>query len=337
MQLFVHTFNLELKHTFKITHESRDSQPTLIVELRDGAFVGYGEATATRYYGLDVFEMKKTLLDLKDLIEATPLDTPEAFWATMAPHLEGHTFEQCALDVAAHDLYAKKQGKPLYRLWGLQLKDLPISNYTLGMASVEETVRKIKEMPWPLYKIKLGGDNDLNTVRALRKHTDAVFRVDANTGWTADQTIRLAPAFKELGVEFIEQPLPVEALEQMKVVRKESVLPIVADESCQVESDISKCAGYFHVVNIKLMKCGGLTPARRMIAQARSLGLKVMVGCMTESSIGISAIGHLLPLLDYVDMDGALLLKEDIAAGVEVLPDGYRFPNRNGTGAVLKV
>ena len=335
MQLILHTYNLELKHTFKITHESRDSQPTLIVELRHNGFTGLGEATATRYYGLDVNQMKKKLASLRQIIEGTTFDTPEKFWEEMAPHLKGHTFEQCALDVAAHDLFAKIQQKPLYQVWGLKLENLPISNYTLGMASIEESISKMKEMPWPLYKIKLGGDNDLATIRALRAHTTANFRVDANTGWSAQQTIELAPQLQELGVEFIEQPMPVAAWEQMKEVYQKSSLPLVADESCQVESDIERCAGHFHVVNIKLMKCGGLTPARRMIANAKMLGLKVMVGCMTESSVGISAIGHLLPLLDYVDMDGAILLKQDIANGVQVLRDGYRFPDRNGTGAEL--
>ncbi len=336
MQLILHTFNLELRHTFKITHESRDSQPTLIIELRHKGHVGYGEATATKYYGLDVMQMKEKVQSLKQIIEETPFDTPEQFWTDMAPHLKGHTFEQCALDVAAHDLYAKIAGKPLYKVWGLQLKNLPITNYTLGMASINESISKMEEMPWPLYKIKLGGKNDLETIKALRLHTTATFRVDANTGWNAEQTIKLAPQLKKLGVEFIEQPMPAAAWDQMKEVYKKSALPIVADESCQIETDIKKCAEYFHVVNIKLMKCGGLTPARRMIHEAKSLGLKVMVGCMTESSIGISAIAHLLPLLDYVDMDGALLLKYDIATGVEVRRDGYRFPDRNGTGAELK-
>lgn len=335
MQLILHTFRLALRHTFKITHEARNFQPTLIVELRDGFHTGFGEATATKYYGLNIDEMKAKLLSLKEIIERSHFETPEKFWTEMSPHLEGHTFEQCALDVAAHDLYAKKLEKPLYQTWGLQLNDLPISNYTLGMASIQDTIKKMEEMPWPLYKIKLGGKQDLRTIQSLRKHTDATFRVDANTGWSAEQTIELAPKLKALDVAFIEQPLPVDEWDKMKEVYKKSCLPIVADESCQTEMDIEKCVGHFHVVNIKLMKCGGLTPARRMIANAKDLGLKVMVGCMTESSVGISAIGHLLPLLDYVDMDGALLLKEDIARGVEVLKDGYRFPKRNGTGAEL--
>jgi L-alanine-DL-glutamate epimerase-like enolase superfamily enzyme len=181
----------------------------------------------------------------------------------------------------------------------------------------------------------LGTDHDLEIIRALRTVTDSPFRVDANTGWTAEQCIELAPQLKELGVEFIEQPLPADAWDAQKQVFAESALPIMADESCQTEADVDRCAGHFHGINIKLVKCGGLTPARRMIQRARELDLKVMVGCMTESSVGISAIAHLLPLLDYVDMDGALLLSKDIATGVRIEQGKVYYAQAPGTGAAL--
>jgi L-alanine-DL-glutamate epimerase-like enolase superfamily enzyme len=169
----------------------------------------------------------------------------------------------------------------------------------------------------------------------LRCHTDAVFRIDANTAWSADQTIAFAPELKSLGVEFIEQPLKRDDWDGMKRVMNESVLPVIADESCQTEADVERCADHFHGINIKLTKAGGLTPARRMIARARELGLKVMVGCMNESSIGISAIGQLLPLLDYVDMDGAVLIAQDIATGVHLVEGRAVFPDENGLGVRL--
>jgi len=175
----------------------------------------------------------------------------------------------------------------------------------------------------------------LEIVRQLRRHTDAVFRVDANCGWTADETIRNASALRDLNVEFIEQPLPADALDQMPRVCAGSALPIIADESCGVPEDVQRCCGCFHGVNVKLVKCGGLSPARRMIAQARQLGLKVMVGCMTESTVGISAIAQLTPLLDYVDMDGALLLAEDIASGVRIERGRVILPDENGCGVRL--
>ena len=173
-------------------------------------------------------------------------------------------------------------------------------------------------------------------VTELRKHTDAVFRVDANCAWTARETLENAPALKELGVEFIEQPLAADNWKGMEEVVHRSVLPVIADESCITEADVARCALHFNGINIKLTKCGGLTPARRMIRQARELGLSVMVGCMTESSVGISAIAQLLPQLDYVDMDGAMLLKKDIATGVRITDDAMVvFPDLGGSGVRL--
>lgn len=335
MKLVLHPYNLELEHTFTITHESRNFQPGIIVELQKDGKSGFGEASATSYYGVELDNMIAILEDLRPIIESAKWETPEDFWAMMHPHLTEAPFVQCALDIAAHDLFGKLQGKPLYEIWGLKAENLPISNYTIGRDTIEKMVEKMKEKPWPIYKIKLGTDHDLDIIRALRQETDAVFRVDANTGWTAQQTIDNAPILKELGVEFIEQPIKAGAWDEQKKAFENSVLPLMADESCQVEEDVAKCAGYFHGINVKLVKCGGLTPALRMLRQAKKLGLKTMVGCMTESSVGISAIAHLLPLLDYVDMDGALLLKKDIATGVEVTTTGVVFAKGGGTGAQL--
>jgi len=164
----------------------------------------------------------------------------------------------------------------------------------------------VQTAPAPAPPAAPNATDDLKIVRELRKHTTALFRVDANCGWTAEQTIEFAPALKELGVEFIEQPLPPEDVDGARRAFAKSALPLIADESCIVEADVDRCAGAFHGINIKLTKCGGLAPARRMAARARALGLQLMVGCMTESSVGISAIAQLLPLLDYVDMDGAV-------------------------------
>ncbi|GHA38484.1 dipeptide epimerase [Salinimicrobium marinum] len=335
MKLKTYSFDLELKDTFRISHISRDLQPTLIVELSDGEFTGYGEAAATSYYGVTVEGMSEDIKSIAHIIEANIHKTPEELWEITNPYFKGKSFAQCALDIAMHDLHGKRNGLPLYKLWGLELKNLPLSNYTIGIDSVEKMVQKMQQFPWPLYKIKLGTDEDVEIVKELRKHSDAVFRVDANCAWTAEETIENSKLLKDLNVEFLEQPLPKDDKEGMKRVYNESVLPVIADESCITETDVKKCSGLFHGVNIKLTKCGGLTPARRMIAEARQLGMKVMVGCMTESTVGISAIGHLLPLLDYVDMDGGMLIKNDIADGVKVYDEKTHFPERNGTGAKL--
>ena len=227
-------------------------------------------------------------------------------------------------------------GKPLYAIWGTDNSKYPITNYTIGIDSIEKMVEKLKEKPWPVYKIKLGTQDDVAIVRELRKHTDSIFRIDANCAWTAQEALDNAPALKELGVEFLEQPLRADDWEGLARLKAESVLPVIADESCIVESDVEKCAPFVHGINIKLTKCGGLTPARRMIAKGKELGLKIMVGCMTESTVGISAIAQLTPQLDYVDMDGAMLLRHDIAKGIEILEDGRLvFPKLPGSGIEL--
>ncbi len=335
MKLTLHRFELPLKHTFTISYDSRDTQQTLIVELADGPHRGYGEATSNPYYGATIEEMSGLLESVRDRIEDYRYGTPEELWEELNPLLRENPFAQCALDMATHDLHGRQKGQPLYQLWGLNTDRVPLTNYTIGIDTVEKMVLKLKEMPWPLYKIKLGTPDDVAIVRELRRHTDATFRVDANCAWTASETITNAIALKELGVEFIEQPLKAGDWEGMKEVYRRSVLPLVADESCVEEGDVARCADHFHGINIKLVKCGGLTPARRMIAAARELGMKVMVGCMTESTVGISAIAQLLPLLDYVDMDGALLLREDIATGVTIDYGRVHFPDAPGTGAAL--
>jgi len=336
MQLFFHPFDLELKHTFTIAHDSRDVQPTLIVELRDGNFRGFGEATSNPYYGVTIEKMIASLENVRGIVEADELSSPEALWAKVNPFLANDSFAQCALDEAANDLFAKKRGQKLYQNWGLSIDHNPLTNFTIGIDTVEKMVSKMQELPWPIYKIKLGTADDLAIVKALRAHTSAMFRVDANCAWTADQTIRFSGELKKLGVEFIEQPLTADDVEGMRRVFAESALPVIADESCIVERDVVKCHGLFHGVNIKLTKCGGLTSAKRMITEAKSLGMKTMVGCMTESSVGISAIGHLLPLLDYVDMDGSLLIKNDPASGVTFDFGRVMYADQNGTGAFLK-
>ncbi|MDZ7615820.1 MAG: enolase C-terminal domain-like protein, partial [Patescibacteria group bacterium] len=211
------------------------------------------------------------------------------------------------------------------------------TDYTIGIDTIDMMVRKLREFTgWPIYKIKLGTDQDLRIVQALREHTDAIFRIDANCAWTVAQTLAYAPELKRLGVELIEQPLPPDDWRGMAQVRKDSPLPIIADESCRSETDVERCASVFHGINIKLIKCGGLTPARRMICRARELGLKAMVGCFTESSVGISAAAQLLPLLDYADLDGAMLLAEDAASGVCFKCGRAVYPDTPGCGITLR-
>jgi L-alanine-DL-glutamate epimerase-like enolase superfamily enzyme len=297
---------------------------------------GYGEGASSHAYAFTAESMRAALEAARPQIESERVDDPAKFWERLLPVLRHNRFALCALDEAAHDLWGKQRGAPVWKLWGLELSNLPLSDYTIGIDPIEKMVAKMKEFDgWPIYKIKLGTDNDLEIVRALRQHTDAIFRIDANTAWTAEQTIAFAPELKALGVEFLEQPLKADDWDGMRRVFRECALPVIADESCLIEEDVPRCVGFFHGINIKLTKAGGLTPARRMIARARELGLKVMVGCMSESSVGISAIGQLLPLLDYVDMDGAVLIAKDIASGVHLKRGRAIFPDENGNGVRL--
>ena len=335
MRINLHSYNLELKHTFTISRESHDFQPSLIVELTDGNLKGFGEATSNPYYNITVENMKAIIQKNAPFIESLSEEKPADFWEKLKPLFTENMFALCALDIAFSDLNARKQGKKLYEVWGLNINKNPMTDYTIGIDSVEKMVAKMKELPWPIYKIKLGTKNDIEIVTELRKHSDAIFRIDANCGWTVDEAIENSYKLKELGVEFLEQPLKANDIEGAEKLYENSALPIIADESCIIESDVEKCAGLFHGVNVKLTKCGGLTPGKRMLEKAKSLGMKTMVGCMTESTIGISAIAHLLPLLDYVDMDGGLLLKKDIAKGITITNGVISYADKNGIGASL--
>jgi L-alanine-DL-glutamate epimerase-like enolase superfamily enzyme len=192
------------------------------------------------------------------------------------------------------------------------------------------------EPHWPIYKIKLGTKKDIAIVSELRKHTDAIFRVDANCGWSANETIANSLELKSFNVEFIEQPLPITAArEEKRRVFEKSAIPVLADEDCQVIDDVVACHELYHGINVKLCKCGGLSPALTMLHKARELGMKTMVGCMIESSIGISGAAQLLPLLDFADLDGASLLSHDPAAGVKIVNGKIEKPHLPGTGASL--
>ncbi|WP_194775038.1 dipeptide epimerase [Pararhodonellum marinum] len=335
MKLQILVKELPLKHTFTIAHQSRDTQETLIVRLEENGLEGLGESTTNPFYDMTVENMQACLEEAREIVEQGGWETPEALWKQTNTIFSKNPFAQCALDMAAWDLFTKKRGKKLYEYLGLKTEDIPTTNFTIGIDTVENMVKKMKEVHWPIYKIKLGTAYDLEIIKELRKHTDAVFRIDANCAWSAEEAIHNSEEMVKLNVEFMEQPLGKDDFEGMREVYRYSKLPLIADESCIVESDVKKCHGFFHGINVKLVKAGGITPGLLMLHEAKSLGMKTMVGCMTESSIGITAIAHIAPLLDYVDMDGAMLLAKDIAKGVLITTDQVVFPAGNGIGAVL--
>lgn len=325
-------FNLRFRYPFTISKGTKTHQPSLVVELENRGVKGYGEAPAIAYYNIPVEKMIEDLERKKPFIEKFAMTDPERYWHYLHHLIPDNQFLVCALDMAAWDLYGKLLRKPVYELMGLDITKGPLTDYTIGIDTIPGMVEKIKEKPWPIYKIKVGVPGDIEMIEEIRKHTDAILRVDANAGWTLDQALEKIPILAKLGVELVEQPLAKDDWEGMKVLFEQSPLPLLADESCVKEEDVEKCHGHFHGINIKLTKCSGITPARRMITAARNLGMKVMIGCMNESTIGSAAIAHLSPLLDYIDMDGPLLLAEDIATGLNYDFGKYSLSGNPGLG-----
>jgi len=332
MQVRYYSYNLKFRHPFTISKGTKTHQPTLIVELEHFGIKGYGEAPAIAYYNIPVEKMIEDIERKKTFIEKFAFTEPDRYWHYLHHLLPQNHFLVCALDIAAWDIYGKFHNKKLYELWKGDTTKNPITDYTIGIDSIDKMIAKLKEKPWPIYKIKVGTADDIAIVKALRENTNSILRVDANAAWNVETALQIIPQLKDLGVEFVEQPLAKDDWEGMKILYKESSLPLFADEACVYEADVEKCKAHFHGINIKLTKCSGITPALRMIKRARELDMKVMVGCMNESTIGSAAIAHLLPFIDYVDMDGPLLLEEDVATGIQYDNGKILYSNQPGLG-----
>lgn len=310
---------LPFEYPFTISKGTKTHQHTFIVELNFRGIIGYGEAPAIAYYGITTDQMVTDLESKRKFIQSFSLTDPKRFWHFLHHLFPNNPFLVCALDMAGWDIYGKLRRKPLYELWNLNLANAPKTDYTIGIDSLEKMLEKINAHPAPIYKIKVGTSEDLEKLKAIRQHTNAIIRVDANAGWTLDQAMQIVPVLEKLNIELIEQPLAKEDFEGTKMLRATTSIPIFADESCVGERDVEKCAGYFSGINIKLTKCSGITPAMEMIKKARSLNLQVMLGCMNESSIGTAPLAHLAPLVDFLDADGPLLLTENLGAGIDFI------------------
>lgn len=335
LQLKYQSFNLEFQYPFTIAKGTKNYQPTLIVSLGLGPFTGYGEAPAIHYYDVTIEKMQDILEAKKQMISRYALTEPQRFWHFLEHLLPEENFLIAALDMAGWDLFAQLRRQPLYRILGLNKDNAPLTDYTIGIDTPEKTVEKLKAHPAPFYKIKIRKADDLDLIITLRKATDKPFRVDANESLSFEEARRLIPEMKKLGVELLEQPLAKNEWEAMEALKSGSSLNLFADESCVEETDVERCARAFHGINIKLTKCGGITPALRMIPDARKRGLKIMLGCMNESSVGTAAVAHLLPLAQYADVDGPMLLKEDLAGGLSVENGNIRIPDAPGLGIVF--
>jgi L-alanine-DL-glutamate epimerase-like enolase superfamily enzyme len=316
---------------------TKTHQPALVVALELGPFMGFGEAPAIMYYNVSVDAMVEVVEKKKTQIEKFALTDPARYWHYLHHLLPNDPFLVAALDMAAWDLFGKMRKQPLYKLWGTEWTHCPPTDYTLGIDAPETMLEKMKANPWPIYKVKLGTSEDIEIIQLLRNHTNAAIRVDANAGWTTEEALEKLPLLHELGVELVEQPLAKDNWEGMKQLKEVSPIPLFADESCVFESDVARCAGHYHGINIKLTKCSGPTPALRMIEEAKKLGMQVMMGSMNENIIGSAAIAHFLPQLDFVDMDGPLLQTMVHGTGLDYLPDGHiQLSNTPGLGIQVK-
>lgn len=332
MKISYKAINLPFKYPFTISKGTKTHQPSLLVAIDFFGTKGYGEAPAITYYNISVEKMIADLEAKKNSIEKFSFTQPERFWHFLHHLIPDNPFLVCALDIAGWDLYGKLQKKSLHTLWNADTSQSPFTDYTIGIDSIEKMIGKMKEKPWPIYKIKLGTDSDIEIITELRKHTSSVFRIDANAAWTKDEALEKINIFRNLNVEFIEQPLAKDDFDGMKFLYEHSPLPLIADESCVFEKDVEKCYQHFHGINIKLTKCSGITPALRMIEHARKSGMKLMIGSMNESTVGTAAIAQMMPLVDYADADGPLLLATDVATGISYDYGKIIYSNAAGTG-----
>jgi L-Ala-D/L-Glu epimerase len=336
MKLSHQTIELSPTHPFVIARGGYSHHRNVIVRLTDDdGLEGYGEAAPNRYYGESVSTVIAALGQFKPVVERADPFSLESIEADLNRVLRGNASAKSAVSSALHDLVGKRLGLPVFRLWGLDAATTPQSSFTIAIAENHELERRVAEASeYPILKIKLGTDRDTEIVRIIRSAApEKRLRVDANAAWTAKHAVRMSDFLAEQGVEMLEQPVAPNDIEGLRFVRKRSKLPVFADESCLVATDVAKLAGAVDGINIKLAKCGSLREALRMVHAARALDMQVMAGCMIESSLGISAIAQISPLLDYADFDGAALLSNDPFRGASIAGGAIRLSDEPGLGA----
>jgi L-Ala-D/L-Glu epimerase len=327
-------YDLQLKHTFRTSRSSSDVTKVVIAEFEYEGIVGYGEASPIKRYQENVETVSAFLqkIDLSRFQSPLLLEDILVYVDSIA---YGNASAKCAVDIALHDWVGKKLNVPLHQLWGLNSGKNPKSSFTIAIDTKEVIEQKVKEAEeLPILKVKLGTENDKEIIETIRKITDKKLYVDANEGWK-DKHLALERIkwLKEQNVEFVEQPMPASQLDDLKWLRAKSDLPLIADESVHRSEDIPKLVEAFDGINIKLMKCTGLREAMRMIHTAKALNMKVMMGCMIETAVGISAAAQLAPLLDYADLDGNVLISNDPFDGVRNVRGELKLLNRPGIGA----
>lgn len=337
MKLTFKPYTLELKHVFTIATSSRSTTPAMLTEIQYDGVVGYGEASMPPYLGEsqdtaqkflskvdlsqfnDPFEMEK-ILDYVDSIE------------------DGNPAAKASVDIALHDLVGKLMGQPWYKIWGYDKANTPSTSYTIGIAEPDVVKEKVREAaPYNVLKVKLSKEHDKDMINTIREVTDKPLTVDVNQGWEDKQyALDMCEWLADKNVQFVEQPMPKANLDDIAWLTERSPLPIMADESIQRIPDVVKAYGVYSGVNIKLMKCTGMREAHKMANLARSMDMKVMMGCMTETSCAISAAAQISPVIDWADLDGNLLISNDPFDGVKVKDGKLVLPERPGIGVVKK-
>jgi L-alanine-DL-glutamate epimerase-like enolase superfamily enzyme len=330
-------YDLQLKHTFRIARNARDFVPTVILILEHDGIIAYGEASPNVRYGEDV----ETLNAFFSKINLDNFDSPFAIDELLQyvnSIATGNNSAKCAVDIALHDWVGKKLNIPLWKMWGLNPANAPLSSFTIAIDTKEIVQQKVREaVDFPILKIKVGLENDREMIEAIREITDKPLYVDANEGWkTREKALESVKWLKDKNVTFIEQPMPAAQFEDTKWLRDHSEIPLIADESVLHLEDVPKLSEAFDGINIKLTKAAGLREATRMIHTAKALKMKVMLGCMIETAVAISAAAQLSPLLDYCDLDGNVLISNDPFEGCRNIKGRLELTETSGLGVSPK-
>nr|WP_321408215.1 dipeptide epimerase [uncultured Carboxylicivirga sp.] len=335
MKLSFKPYNLQLKHTFTIASSSRTSTPVMLVEIEYDGYVGYGEAAMPPYLG----ESHQTAAKFLSQIKLDQFRNPfllEDILAYVDGVDAGNYAAKASIDIALHDLVGKIVGQPIHKLWGLDDSKTPNTSFTIGIDQPDVVKEKVQEAsPYKILKVKLGKDNDKEMIRTIRSVTEKPLCVDVNQGWTDKQkALDMIHWLKDQGVVFVEQPMSKEKekMDEIAWLTENSPLPVIADEALQTIDDVVPLKGVYSGINVKLMKCGGLLAAKKMTTIARALDMKVMIGCMTATSCAISAASQLSPLVDWADLDGNLLISNDVFVGMKVIDGKVTLNELPGIG-----
>ena len=338
LKLDFYPYSLHLRHTFSVAGNTRGSTPAVMTQISYGGITAYGEASLPPYLG----ETQRSVLDFLRKVDLSGFDDPfrlEEILGYVDSLDKGNNAAKASIDIALHDLVGKLLGKPLYSLWGLSPEKASFTSFTIGIDTPLNVKMKIKEASgFKVLKVKLGSGNDMEIIRAVREVTGVPLFVDVNQGWNdRHEALEMIFRLKEQGAVLVEQPLHSSKIDDMAWLTENSPLPTIADEACRRLPDVAKVRGVYSGINIKLMKSTGLREAQKMITVAKALGMKIMIGCMTETSCAVSAAAQLSPLADWTDLDGNLLIDNDLFEGVKAENGRIVLSDRPGIGIIKKI